>query len=80
MITFQCEPTDTSPTTPIKSDEPEVLSANMCINEISNQLTQSLIEEKVEKTEPEPDSTFVTVIEVNGLKQANASPQKNPPE
>lgn len=54
----------------------------MCVNEISKQMiTSSEVSEKFEPTAPpDPDpGTFVTVIEVNGLKQ-NTSPVKIPPK
>ncbi|CAH0546403.1 unnamed protein product [Brassicogethes aeneus] len=72
----------TPPTTPLNNDETEVFSANMCVNEISNQMTTSYAEKPIEPTTPEADSgTFVTVIEVNGLKQqSTASPVKLPPK
>ncbi|CAH1185275.1 unnamed protein product [Phyllotreta striolata] len=63
-------------------EENENISANMCVNEISKQLiTTPDVPEKYEPTAPpDPDpGTFVTVIEVNGLKQ-NTSPVKIPPK
>ncbi|XP_056633946.1 active breakpoint cluster region-related protein [Diorhabda sublineata] len=62
-------------------EEPENISANMCVNELSKQLVNNEVPEKYEPTAPpDPDpGTFVTVIEVNGLKQ-NTSPVKIPPK
>lgn len=64
-------------------EETEAFSANRCVNEITKPKTPtspSDIQEKFEPTAPEPDpGTFVTVIEVNGLKQGNTTPVKSPP-
>ncbi|CAH1155600.1 unnamed protein product [Phaedon cochleariae] len=64
-------------------EETETFSANMCVNEISKQVTSNEVLEKHEPpalapNEPDP-GTFVTVIEVNGLKQNNVTPLKTPP-
>lgn len=77
---FQKDNNDTT-SIPLNSEETESFSANMCVSEISKQLIKSSSDvEKIEPSAPDPDPTFVTVIEVNGLKQANSSPVKTPPK
>lgn len=66
-------------------EETEAFSANRCVNELSKHKTvgsPSDVSEKYEPTAPlDPDpGTFVTVIEVNGLKQSNTTPVKIPPK
>ncbi|KAK9882673.1 hypothetical protein WA026_022724 [Henosepilachna vigintioctopunctata] len=56
----------------------ESISANMCINELSKKHPVSGTDENP-KT-PTDDSTFVTVIEVNGLKNSEINPDKRPPK
>ncbi|XP_018577820.1 active breakpoint cluster region-related protein [Anoplophora glabripennis] len=66
---------------PLNSEETESFSANMCVSEISKQLMKSSCDaEKIEPSAPDPDPTFVTVIEVNGLKQGNSPTVKTPPK
>ncbi|XP_074032954.1 rho GTPase activating protein at 1A [Leptinotarsa decemlineata] len=69
-------------TVSLNVEETETLSANMCVNEISKQMIPKDSHERYEPTAP-PDQdpgTFVTVIEVNGVKQGNISPVKTPPK
>lgn len=62
-------------------EETEHYSANLCVNEISQQLTPTDLDRFEPSAPPDPDpGTFVTVIEVNGLKQGNISPIKIPPK
>nr|CAH7760412.1 unnamed protein product [Callosobruchus chinensis] len=62
-------------------EDTENFSANMCVNEISKQLTPADPEKFEPSAPPDPDpATFVTVIEVNGLKQTNVSSTKTPPK
>ncbi|KAJ8972782.1 hypothetical protein NQ317_009235 [Molorchus minor] len=68
---------------PFNTEETESFSANLCVNEISQQLnkSQNTSAEKFEPSAPDPDpGTFVTVIEVNGLKQGSEPIQKKPPK
>lgn len=66
-------------------EETEAFSANRCVSEITKQKTAGTpgdVPEKYEPTAP-PDSdpgTFITVIEVNGLKHNHTTPVKIPPK
>ncbi|RZC39306.1 active breakpoint cluster region-related protein [Asbolus verrucosus] len=59
-------------------EEFETFSANMCVTEISNELSKLTTEQTDDSDVSIPDpSSFVTVIEVNGLK-STSTPQTPP--
>lgn len=64
-------------------EDTDVFSVNRCVSEISKkpQTPIEIPEKYVPTAPPDPDpGTFVTVIEVNGLKQGIATtPLKSPP-
>ncbi|KAJ8969153.1 hypothetical protein NQ314_001894 [Rhamnusium bicolor] len=65
---------------PLTVEETETFSANMCVNEISKQLTkiQGDFKDKFEPSAPDPDpGTFVTVIEFKELLPSRPDSLKN---
>lgn len=59
----------------MEPSETEVNSVNMCVNELSEHLSESISTPsiaKVEQSETVDPSSFVTVIEVNGQKPLEA--------
>ncbi|KAJ3661253.1 hypothetical protein Zmor_005657 [Zophobas morio] len=72
-------------TTPVATgmnlEEFETISANMCVTEISNELSKLNCEQTDESDVSLPDpSSFVTVIEVNGLKSTATTQTQTPPK
>ena len=62
-------------------EEFETISANMCVTEISNELSKLNCEQTDESDVSLPDpSSFVTVIEVNGLKSTATTQTQTPPK
>jgi len=59
----------------------ESLSAHMCVNEISKQMRKSSVESLDDgKSGQEQETSFVTVIAVNGLNKKDPVVVKQPPK
>lgn len=60
-------------------EEAETFSANLCVTELSNELSKLATEQTDESEVSAPDpSSFITVIEVNGQKSSTTS--RTPPK